>query len=73
MLRDFNMANVRQYLEALAVMLVLRAPETLLPGRLVPELSGYEHRHEGLASCVLIAAEVVLRPILKTLPGCASV
>ena len=58
MLRDFNMANVRQYLEALAVMLILRAPKNLLTGRLIPELTAYEHRHEGLASNVLIAAEV---------------
>lgn len=56
-LREFNMANVRQYQEALAVVLIRRSPKELLR-RLLSELDAYEHRNEGLASYVLIAAEV---------------
>lgn len=56
-LREFNLANVRQYQEVLAVALVCAAP-SLLAAEVLPLLEDYEHRHEGLASYVLITAQV---------------
>ncbi|BDA44330.1 Uncharacterized tRNA/rRNA methyltransferase YfiF at C-terminar half [Coccomyxa sp. Obi] len=54
-----NNASVRQYQEAILVGLLLKHPE-LVEEYLLPVLSTYEHRGEGLASAVLMSAQVVL-------------
>eukprot|EP00951_Prasinocladus_malaysianus_P037361 scaffold400708_cov19-Prasinocladus_malaysianus.AAC.1 len=56
-LKEYNLANVRQYPEIMAVHLVSRVP-ALLDSHMLPALRTYEVRHEGLTSYVLIAAQV---------------
>eukprot|EP00951_Prasinocladus_malaysianus_P001871 scaffold13298_cov33-Prasinocladus_malaysianus.AAC.1 len=61
-LKEYNLANVRQYPEIMAVHLVSRVP-ALLDSHMLPALRTYEVRHEGLTSYVLIAAQVPWVPI----------